>query len=209
MTSHSSIKLTYFGIPGRADAIRLTFAVGGVLFENHIVSESEWAALKPSMPFGQVPLLTVDGTTQFAQSTTILRFAGQVAGLYPTDDLVKAALIDQLVMHIYDMISIYSHARLAEDDAVVAAIHKRLAENTFPRMLRELDALIARHSGGTWAVGESITIADLFMFSFFKTIREGVRKGMPTTLFDESPHILKSMDAVATHPRVVEWFATH
>lgn len=41
-------KLTYFGIRGLAEPIRLVFAAAGVEYEDHRLEREAWPALKPS-----------------------------------------------------------------------------------------------------------------------------------------------------------------
>ena len=56
---------------------------------------SEWAAMKSTTPFGQLPLMTVDGK-QYAQSGAMLQFAGKLSGLLPKDPY-KALRVDEAV----------------------------------------------------------------------------------------------------------------
>ena len=79
------LKLSYFDFHGgRAEPIRLALAIGGVAFEDHRFGFPEFAEVRKTVPFGQVPVLHVDGV-QVTQSDAILRYAGKLAGLYPTD----------------------------------------------------------------------------------------------------------------------------
>ncbi|MEO8182392.1 MAG: glutathione S-transferase N-terminal domain-containing protein [Deltaproteobacteria bacterium] len=49
-------KLTYFDIRGRAEVIRLILEETGTPYLERRIREQEWAAIKPTLPFGQVPL---------------------------------------------------------------------------------------------------------------------------------------------------------
>ena len=67
-------KLTYFNIRGRGELARLVFAAAGQEFIDHRIDYPDWPALKPTTPFGSLPLLdiTEDGkTVRLAQSVTI------------------------------------------------------------------------------------------------------------------------------------------
>ena len=67
-------KLIYFNLKGRAEFIRLIFAVAGVEFENAIVPFTDWDELKPTFPFAKLPVLEIDnGQTKhvIAQSHAI------------------------------------------------------------------------------------------------------------------------------------------
>ncbi|KAE9308873.1 hypothetical protein PR003_g20640 [Phytophthora rubi] len=82
------LKLTYFDIKGRAELTRLIFHYGGVTFTDNRVARADFPALKPTLPFGQVPALEVNGTS-YAQSMAVARYAAKLSGLYPSDP-VKA-----------------------------------------------------------------------------------------------------------------------
>eukprot|EP00171_Calliarthron_tuberculosum_P006947 IDg6947t1 len=94
------LTLTNFDYKGRAEAIRLAFIVGGIDFEDERISleEFEQRRERGEFPFKLLPILKVDGKT-FAESNGILRYAGNLAGLYPkcitkamSADIVLSAL---------------------------------------------------------------------------------------------------------------------
>ena len=92
------LKLT-FPLPGRAEKVRLAFVLGGVEFEDVRVPPADWPALKPNTPYGQVPILEIDGAVM-GQSEAMLRYAGQLTpSLYPEG---KRLEIDELLGLIAD-----------------------------------------------------------------------------------------------------------
>ncbi len=88
MTSVSdhTYKLTYFNIEGVAEKIRLAFVLAGINFEDDRINSEDWAALKPTTKYGQLPVLTIDGV-EYSQSDAMLRMAGRCGDLIPTDPL--------------------------------------------------------------------------------------------------------------------------
>ena len=67
-------KLTYFDLRARGEPIRLLFAVAGQEFTDDRIQFERWPEVKPSVPFGQLPLLEIQEegkTTILAQSKTI------------------------------------------------------------------------------------------------------------------------------------------
>lgn len=74
-----SIKLTYFGIQGVAEKVRLTYHIAGIPFEDDRVAFPDWPALKPSTPYGQLPMMSIDGGEMLAQSGAMVRYAGMLA----------------------------------------------------------------------------------------------------------------------------------
>ena len=79
--------------------------LAGVPFEDYrFANREEFLALKPSLKFGQVPCLQVDGREVF-QSAAIMRFIAKNFGstsLYPADPAL-AAEVDALLDQIKDM----------------------------------------------------------------------------------------------------------
>lgn len=86
--------------PGKAEPARLAFAVKGVAFEDVLLTGSSWETIKPTTPWGQVPVLEVDGQ-QLAQSGAINSYVGRELGLYPAGALA-AAKIDEFCDTIED-----------------------------------------------------------------------------------------------------------
>ena len=52
-------------------------------------SSAEWAAIKPTTPFGQVPVLYVDGKP-LAESAAIVAYVAKLGGLMPADPWAAA-----------------------------------------------------------------------------------------------------------------------
>ena len=95
-------RVSYFDATGRAEAIRLTLAIGGnTTFEDDRFAGSAWPELKPTTRWGMTPEATVAGRT-YGQSHAILRYAGKTAGLYPSDALAALA-VDEMLGVLEDM----------------------------------------------------------------------------------------------------------
>ena len=121
-----SIKLTYFGIKGRAELSRLILAAAEMPYEDNRVTNEQWAVLKPSeyqlklldgkhtaynltchfssfipaTPFGSLPILEYDGE-ELAQSITVARFLAKKCGLGGRNEL-ESAQADMVVDHAGD-----------------------------------------------------------------------------------------------------------
>ncbi|KAH6559825.1 hypothetical protein BASA62_000302 [Batrachochytrium salamandrivorans] len=222
-SSSPSLTLTYFDARSKGEAIRLAMHIGSVPFTDHrIIRSTEWPTLKPTMPFQQLPILTIkqeqpaqgetpakELTTVIAQSNAILRYVGTLAGLYPAQDVLAAAQVDQIVMHLCDIRNLYSTTKKDQDSATRTAARAVLAATVYPTMLAALDKTIAANSAGTWCVGTSITVADLVLYVVVLLIKSGDWKGVPCSLVDVYPRIITVFDAVSKHPKVVEWEAAH
>ena len=93
------LRLIYPNIPfWRAETSRLALFIGGIEFEDLRPSREEIAKMKTdgTFPFGQFPILVVDGK-KVAHTGGIARFFGKLAGLYPRDDDFAAAKVDEVI----------------------------------------------------------------------------------------------------------------
>jgi len=103
--SGKGLELAYFNIEGLAESIRLSLNHLGVKFTDVRLSKEGFNTLKQEnkFPFGQVPVLFVDGSP-LAQSTAILRYVAKLDTqnlLYPADAIV-AAKVDAFIDDIID-----------------------------------------------------------------------------------------------------------
>ncbi|KAG2833399.1 hypothetical protein PC129_g4449 [Phytophthora cactorum] len=80
------LKLSYFDLKLHAELSRMIFNYGGIAFTDHRIARTDFVKLKPTLPFGQVPVLELDGTI-YAQSMAIARYAAKIVGPYPNDAL--------------------------------------------------------------------------------------------------------------------------
>ncbi|KAH9269705.1 hypothetical protein BASA83_008177 [Batrachochytrium salamandrivorans] len=131
------LKFTYFDARMRGESTRLALHVGNVPFEDERVSYKSvhdpgetWLTMKKTMPFRQMPVMTVNGTTQIAQFNGILRYAGTLGGLYPAADPLKAALVDQVVLHIDDMNMAIFPSIIERDNNKKTLLRKEIVEKS-------------------------------------------------------------------------------
>jgi len=82
--------------------VRLAFKIGGIEFEDKRVDPPEWAAIKPTTPFGQLPVMIVDGCDPIAQSGAMLRMAGKLSKLYP-DDPMQAVKVHKILLFFWNI----------------------------------------------------------------------------------------------------------
>ena len=80
-----SYTLNYFNGRGRAELTRLIFAAAGASFTDNRIGD--WPATKNDTPLGQLPYLTIDGTTKLPQSISIARFVAREHNLAGRNNL--------------------------------------------------------------------------------------------------------------------------
>ncbi|VDM80531.1 unnamed protein product [Strongylus vulgaris] len=84
-------KLMYFNARGTAEVIRQIFVLANEKFEDIRYTFDEWPQHKQEMPFGQMPVLEIDGQ-KLAQSFAIARFLAKKFGFNLNNALILLGL---------------------------------------------------------------------------------------------------------------------
>ncbi len=200
------LTLVYPKVPfWRAEVSRLALHLGGIEFENRAFSRDEFRAAKHdgTLPFGQVPILIVDGET-IAQTGAIARFCGKLSGLYPKDDALAAAKIDQLIDAATDITNKVGPSMRIKDPEAKMAARQKLADATLPQWAGYLENLYQQNEGDFF-VGSTLTIADLAIWRLIGWLKSGMLDGIPTTLIEPFPGLQAHYQRVETEPKIRQW----
>ena len=182
----ADLKLTYFDFAGsRGEEVRLALTIAGVPFDDYRLSRAAFAAMKPELPFGSVPVLEVAGQGVFAQSNAILRADGRQHGLYP-DDLFEAARHDALMDAAEDLRQRISPTFRIQDPAEKTAARQELAGDYIPHWGRCVERLIGE---GPFLAGAQPGVADIKLYMAERWISSGGLDDVPADLFDPFPRL--------------------
>jgi glutathione S-transferase len=171
MVQQPDITLTSFEQGGRADPTRLAFALGGITFQDERVPKQDWPGLKPKTPLGQLPMLTVNGE-QYAQPGAVLRYAGRLAGLYPTTDELQALKTDMILDQLDDIQRTLAPALSEQDSSKKKELADDLLKTNLPELCAALDKILCKR-GAEFAAGSSLTVADLAIYSTVAAFKSG------------------------------------
>lgn len=196
------IKLYYFPIAARAEPIRLVFVAGNVEFEDVRVPREQWAELKAKMPFGQMPAIEVDGV-MIAQSAALLIYAAKVAGLYP-EDPVQAALADQAVLFLEDMLQVLAPTFRMPDGEEKTKLRQELAAGALKDKLTMLSKLV---EGKEYIAGGKLSHADIAVFCSLSNLKSGFLDGIPTTILDDFPALKEHRNRIASLDAISAYYA--
>lgn len=199
------LKLTYFDFHGgRAEPVRLALHIGGIPFEDHRFTFSQFAEVRKSTPFGQVPTLTVDGV-QVTQCDSILRYAGKLAGLYPLDAF-QALLCDE-VMYVVEEASVKLGPTFRMTGDAQREARTALVNGSMPVYLGWLQSQLQAH-GGEYFADNRLTVADLKVFADVSALKSGRLDHVPTDLVEKvAPALIAHMQRIAQNPAVVQYYA--
>jgi len=195
-----NLKLHYFNAPGRAEGARLILAYGGIPWEE---VHPEWPAAKAKFPFGQVPVLEVDGK-MLAQSGAIYRYCAKLAALMP-DDPWALALGEQAFFtygELFDAFVGPFYATPAEQRA--EKVKELLAGPAAPK-LANLEKLLASNPG-KFVTGDHVSWIDLFLFTSMASLTSGFFGGIGLETLDPYPHIKAHHAHVGNLPKVLAYY---
>jgi len=196
-------KLTYFdAATSRGEECRLALHLAGLSFEDERLNRDQWIARRASTPFGALPVLTVDGR-QLAQSNAILRFIGSQHGLHPAEPF-EAALHESVMGAVEDLRTRMAPILRIKDEAE----KKRARQEAAAGYLQEWGAALERQIGaGPYLAGAKPCVADVKLFVAVGAYLKGTVDYIPTDVFRAFPKLLRLVEAVKQHPKVVEWYA--
>jgi glutathione S-transferase len=199
------LKLTYFDTHGgRGEPARLAMYVGGVDFEDHRLTFQQFGAARSSFPFNRLPMLEIDGV-EVSQCNTINRYVGRLAGLYPTDGL-QAAFCDEAMDAVEDVSSKVWATFSIKDDAEKKAVRQVLADGPITAYLQQMQSMLEARGGEYFADGR-LTVADLKVMVWTRSLRSGILDHIPKDLPDKvAPLLVKHLERIEAHPKVREYY---
>ncbi|XP_014235050.1 glutathione S-transferase-like [Trichogramma pretiosum] len=192
----SSYKLTYFNIYGLAEPIRFLFNYGGINFIDERMTEEDWLRLKPTMPFGQVPVLEVNGK-KINQSTAICRYLAKQVGLTGQDDWENLE-IDAVVDTISDL-RVKINAAHYEKNAESKAQKLAVAKSTTDLVIDRLNDRVAKNKGHL--VNGKLTWADLYFVAQLDLLNARAARD----ILENAKNLQELRDKVLALPKIKAW----
>lgn len=201
-------------IAGKAEAIRLACHFSGLPLKDTRLTRDEFDAMKASgeLPYGQVPLLVVDGKHKIAQSAAIIRFIGKLSGLYPVDP-ITAAMTDSLLDEEIDLFMGLSVSRyrerfgfgsLSEDS--VSAVRRALNDEVLPKHLGFFERVLENSPTG-WLCGtENPCVADFVLVPRLQWLASGVNDGISLQILDPFPRVKGLIDSFMALEKIQEYY---
>ena len=180
--------------------------IGGIEFEDIRPSREEITKMKTdgTFPFGQCPVLQVDGKT-IAQTGAIARFCGKLSGLYPSKDEFTAAKVDEVIDLATDITNQMRPALRESDPKLRIEMRKELSKTILPRWLAFLEKLLQDNGDTGFFVDDSISVADLAVWRLCGWISGGVIDDIPTNLLEGFPLLSIHQQEISNLPKVIEW----
>ncbi|XP_070544579.1 glutathione S-transferase 1-like [Ptychodera flava] len=192
-------KLIYFDLRGRAEPIRMLFALAGQEFEDVRIKQEQWPEMKPKMPHQQLPVLEIEGGVMLSQSFAIARYLANEFGLAGKTNLEKAQA-DMFCDALNDLTPKLTEMFLGNDEKK-AEVRKELVEQLLPVTFTNMERLFSKNKDGTGClVGDGLTWADVMFINF----AEGMEKLDPSVL-KNFPKLQGLEERVRNNPKIKEF----
>ena len=206
-----NISFIYLDFPfWRAEIGKIALFMGGIDFENRVITREEFERVKNEgclddgtvIPFHQFPCLVID-KQPIAQTGGIARFCGKLSGMYPKDDHILAAHIDQFIDFATDITVLVNNCGAGQGAEAKIALRKKLVAGDLARKLKILEKNL--NEGEEWIIGAKIGLPDIAIWRLMGWLSSGTTEGIPTDLLKDFPKVLKICCAVDNHQKIREW----
>ncbi len=195
--------LMYFDAPvSRGEECRLALHIAGVDFEDVRIKPADWASIKPTTPYGSIPVFQIPGHAPIAHSNAILVLIGRKHGLHPADDFEAArhegmmAYVEELRAHVSPTLRMQGEEKQKAREALAATY------------LPQWGATVEKNLGdGPFFGGAQLNVVDLKLHMAVRWFNGGKVDFIPATIFDGFPKLVRVFEAVRDDARVKSWYA--
>jgi prostaglandin-H2 D-isomerase / glutathione transferase len=196
--------LTYFDAPvSRGEECRLALHYAGVDFIDNRIGRDAWLALKPSTPFGSVPIFELPGRQPLAQANAILVYIGREHDLHPKDGF-EAARHEAVMCHVEDLRAAVAPTLRISDDAEKKKARSELAASYIPTWAANAEKQLG---DGPFLAGPKLHVVDIKLHMAVRWFAGGVVDYIPATIFSVYPKLMRVHDAVRDDVRIKAWYA--
>merc|ERR1712088_88336 len=162
------------------------------------IKREDWPAMKPTIPWNQLPCLEYDGK-KIVQSIAMARFVAREYGLAGKNNL-EGAQADMLVDCMSDLGNKFGPIFREKDEAKKKEMAEKFKKEELPPFMKNM-AQALTDNGGQWLVGGGVTYADIMLAGLLGMLD----KRHPGVLEKQAPMLYKHMGKVVALPKIKEW----
>ncbi|XP_060876813.1 glutathione S-transferase-like [Metopolophium dirhodum] len=192
-------KLTYFNFPALAEPIRFLLSYLEIDFEDVRFEREQWPSIKPTMPFGKVPILEIDGKV-LNQSVAISRYLSKKAGLAGSDEW-ESLLIDIAVDNVNDLRQAIALPVFDPNEESKAEKYVTLINETIPLYMNKFENTVGENDG--YFVNGKLSLADIH----FVAILDFLSFLAKVDLLEGRPNLQAHKKKIFDIPQIKSWIA--
>ncbi|XP_055346023.1 glutathione S-transferase 1-like [Paramacrobiotus metropolitanus] len=198
-------KLMYWeGARGRGEYVRLLLTAIGQKWEEVPVAFQDWPSLKSNTPFGQLPILEVDGQ-KLAQTSAIVNFLARRYGLAGENEW-EQALVESVVAATSDIFTAMGKVVMSPEGQK-ATEGQKYQQEIFNPALKYWEKFISEHGTNGYTVGNKITAADI---AIYNVLDSTLLLNLTTKDFiDGFPKVKEVVNKVRSHDKLSGYAKKH
>lgn len=217
-----NIVLKYFPIAGAAEKVRLALWLADLPFDDVRVPMADWPALKAQTPYGQVPVMSIDGGPYIAQSSAMLQHIGRLAPkLCPPERFLQVqeaiGLVEDFERAWRPCVSLALEPEAlgygitpataaftkgsAELKETTQALRQAFLAKELPKYCGFFAQMVVR-SGGPFLCGDQPTLADCALAPALERFTLGFLDHIPTDSLAAYPAMVAYLAAFKALPQV-------
>ncbi|CAI6346405.1 unnamed protein product [Macrosiphum euphorbiae] len=192
-------KLTYLNLPALAEPIRFLLSYLEIDFEDIRYEREEWPSVKPTMPFGKIPVLEIDGKV-LNQSTALCRYLSKKAGLAGSDDW-ESLLIDITLDNFNDFREAFRTHIIFVSEESKAEKYVTLINEIIPLYMNKFENIVSENDG--YFVNGKLSCADIYfaaIIDFFSYLGK-------VDLLENRPKLQALKKKIYEIPQIKSWIA--
>ncbi|XP_013390342.1 uncharacterized protein LOC106158790 [Lingula anatina] len=198
LTLNMPYKFTYFNGAARGELSRLVLVAGGQEFTDNRIEFSQWPALKPSTPWGTLPVLEVDGKV-IGQSGAVAGYLARKLGLAGATN-EEQALSTSVVQALTDILEAGFKVVFEKDEAVKAKAIESAVETT-EKILAGVEKILGDKE---FIVGDKMTFADLALLNIsLQCPKHGINFSL-----DKHPKLQEVVKRVQKNGKIAQYLKT-
>ena len=185
------LKIIYVDTPfWRAEVPRLSLTYGSINFEDVRISREDFLSAKKNgftksnfyLPFRQIPVLMINDYF-LTQTGAISRYCGKLSGLYPKNNDMLAAKIDQIIDICTDMTVLFSNYRKNVEITINHNKRKEFFDDIIMKKMQLLENMLLNDN--SFKDPNELSIAEIAIWRLFGWFSSGLIEGFPTNFVKE------------------------
>tara|TARA_Y100001954_G_C15776703_1_gene587405 strand:+ start:821 stop:1444 length:624 start_codon:yes stop_codon:yes gene_type:complete len=184
------IKLVYFDFNfWRVDILRLSLSHGKIPYHYKRIIRANWPQEKKRFPFGQLPIMEIDGKI-FAHTHSMVRYCAVQSGLYAQDP-IKALVIDQVIDWANEITLRIAPSIREKNIEKSSLLRKKFIKNELHTWFGYLENLFDSFSEDRKFFIQKFSIADITAWRVIHWFVSGQLDQIPLDFIDKYPILKK------------------